>query len=199
MNTLKIENLEFLHCGPVTLEVKPCECIGLSGESGSGKSQLLRVLADLEPHTGEIMLDDINQQSVAAHIWRQRVALLPADTVWWFDTVAEHFDAAMPEADLCELGFAEDISGWSVSRLSSGEKQRLGLLRLLQNEPQVLLLDEPTANLDNKNETIFESFVNQYLRRTKACAFWVSHDQKQLQRVSAHQYWINAQGEVALC
>lgn len=198
LKILRIEELEYLHCGPISLQVEASECIGLSGESGSGKSQMLRVLADLEPHSGDVWLDDLNQQSLPAPDWRKAVALLPAETVWWFDTVGEHFDGLDVEV-LKKLGFEKDISDWSVSRLSSGEKQRLGLVRLLQNKPQVLLLDEPTANLDNKNETLFEAFVQEYLQHHDACAFWVSHDQEQLARVSTKRYWIDQQGQVAEC
>ena len=187
MNELKLQQLEYLHCGPLDLQVKSTECIGLSGASGSGKSQLLRVLADMEPHTGQVQLDELEQQSICAHQWRKKVALLPAETVWWFDTVGEHF-ADMPEKPLRQLGFEADVSGWNVSRLSSGEKQRLGLLRLLQNEPQVLLLDEPTANLDSSNEEFFEKFVRDYLDHHAACAIWVSHDDDQLQRVCTRRY-----------
>lgn len=187
MRLLNIKNLKFLHCGPVNLQVKATDIMGLSGASGSGKSLFLRALADLEAHDGDIALDELNQQSVAAHLWRQKVALLSAETSWWFDTVAEHFDE-LSEKNLAALGFSKDCMKWSIARLSSGEKQRLGLLRLLQNEPEVLLLDEPTANLDKHNTQLFEEFVVQYLEDKSACAIWVGHDHEQLKRVSVNRY-----------
>jgi len=171
------------------IQIGATEILGLSGASGSGKSRLLRAVADLDEHQGQIRLNDIDQQSIAAHEWRRKVALLSAETVWWFDTVAEHFNG-MPEADLRALGFDQDISDWQVSRLSSGEKQRLGLLRLLENRPQVLLLDEPTANLDQSNTRLFEKFVIQYLHQRPACAIWVAHDTRQLQRICQQRFEI---------
>lgn len=204
MRLLNIKNLKFLHCGPIDLQVKANEITGLSGTSGSGKSLFLRALADLEEHSGDIVLDELNQQTIAAHLWRQKVALLSAETSWWFDTVAEHFDElaekklADPEfsnmgfsnMEFSNLGFSKDVMQWSIARLSSGEKQRLGLLRLIQNEPEVLLLDEPTANLDKHNTQLFEKFVKQYLEKKSACAIWVSHDHEQLQRISNRRYEI---------
>ena len=189
MNFLNIKKLQFLHCGPVNLQLKATEIIGLSGASGSGKSRLLRALADLDEHQGEIQLDNIKQQDMAAHLWRQKVALLSAETSWWFDTVGPHLNELSRQH--CQaLGFTKAISNWSVARLSSGEKQRLGLLRLLQNQPEVLLLDEPTANLDKQNTALFENFVMDYLQKRPACAIWVSHDTEQLQRLCQRRYEI---------
>jgi len=190
VNSFSIENLQFLHCGPIDLQLKATEIIGLSGASGSGKSRLLRALADLDEHKGIIQLDNINQQTIAAHLWRQKVALLSAETSWWFDTVAEHFTKQESAENLTALGFAGDSLHWSVARMSSGEKQRLGLLRLLQNKPDVLLLDEPTANLDKHNTCLFENYVMDYLRNQSACAIWVSHDHEQLQKISQREYKI---------
>lgn len=194
MQLLNIKKIKFLHCGPIDLQVKTTEIIGLSGASGSGKSLFLRALADLEEHDGEIFLDDLNQQSIDAHLWRRKVALLSAETSWWFDTVGEHF-SALSEDSLGALGFSKDCLKWSIVRLSSGEKQRLGLLRLLQNKPDVLLLDEPTANLDKHNTQLFESFVMQYLAKNSACAIWVGHDHEQLQRITPLRYAI-VEGEM---
>ena len=190
MNLFSVRQLQYFQCGPVDIEIKAAECIGISGESGSGKSLLLRALADLDDHQGKIMLDDIEQHDICAHQWRKKVALLSAETQWWFDTVAQHF-TSLPSQQLEALGFNQDVSDWSISRLSSGEKQRLGLLRLLENKPEVLLLDEPTANLDKKNTQLFEKFVLNYLENNSACAIWVGHDVQQLQRICHRRYDID--------
>lgn len=197
MNLLSITNLHYLNFGPINLQVKASEMVGLSGASGSGKSRLLRALADLDEHEGDIHLDETSQQAMSAHAWRKKIALLSADTSWWFDTVAEHFNE-LPERQLESLGFSQNIANWSIARLSSGEKQRLGLLRLLQNNPDVLLLDEPTANLDNHNTELFETFVRDYLSANTACAIWVSHDIEQLGKICERRYEIK-QGELHAC
>lgn len=162
---------------------------------------MLRALADLDAHKGEIQLDETPQQAINAHVWRKKVSLLPAETSWWFDTVGEHF-SELPEsefsAQLQALGFLQDISGWSIARLSSGEKQRLGLLRLLQSTPDVLLLDEPTANLDRQGTALFEGFIKKYLSSKHACAIWVSHDTEQLISLCQRRYEIK-QGVLHVC
>ncbi len=184
---LKINRLVFRHCGPVDLVLDAHQCMGISGTSGSGKSLLLRAIADLDQHDGQVLLEGQSANDVDAPQWRQQVALLPAESQWWFDTIGEHFDD-VDSALLEAFGFDEDVMSWSVSRMSSGEKQRLALLRLLNNHPRVLLLDEPTANLDQHNSGVFEGIIQNYLQQQSACAIWVSHDPEQLARVAQVRY-----------
>jgi UDP-glucose/iron transport system ATP-binding protein len=157
------------------------QCVGLTGASGSGKSLLLRALADLDPHTGGMSLDGVDAGRIQAPQWRRQVALLPAESAWWHDTVGPHFDR-MPESWLKELGFAAEVMGWQISRLSSGERQRLALLRVLIQLPRVLLLDEPTANLDRQNVQRVESLLGHYRHEHAVMIIWVSHDPDQLRR-----------------
>jgi len=191
MFSFNIKNVFFLTNGPINLQWQAGNMVGLSGASGSGKSRLLRALADMDEHQGEIVLNNLHQQTIPAHEWRKKVALLSAETQWWFDTVAEHFDD-LSVTSLESLGFSSESLSWEISRLSSGEKQRLGLLRLLQNKPAVLLLDEPTANLDKQNSLLFENLVRDYVQTQPACVIWVSHDTQQLQRICQRQYVMQA-------
>lgn len=189
MNKLVINNLSYHHCGPVSVEINAGDCVAVSGPSGSGKSLLLRSLADMDEHSGNVFLDGVAMNDLPAPEWRRKIALLPAESQWWFDTIGEHFTAV--DDDLIQrFGFPENVMGWSVSRLSSGEKQRLALLRLLLNKPDVLLLDEPTANLDEKNTLLFETVVNEYIKQHSACVIWVSHDTPQLERICNRHYKI---------
>jgi len=181
--------LQYLHCGPIDLQIEAGEIVGLYGVSGSGKSRLLRALADLDEHQGEVLLNGASQQSMSAPQWRSQVGLLSAETFWWLDEVASHFQQ-FDQAQAMQLGLPEDIGDWPVSRLSSGENQRLGLMRLLENRPEVLLLDEPTANLDPQSTDAFERFVVDYVQQQSACAIWVSHDPQQLKRTAHRCYQI---------
>jgi ABC-type iron transport system FetAB ATPase subunit len=90
----------------------------------------------------------------------------------------------MPLA-LHRLGLDEGILAQPITRLSSGEKQRLALLRLLANQPRVLLLDEPTANLDPDNVRRVEAVIEDYRRQQDAAVLWVSHDRQQAARVAS--------------
>ena len=186
---LRLEDLQIANIEPINLTIAPGQCIGVSGESGSGKTRLLRAIADLDEHGGQVYEENIAQHQVKAHEWRRRVALLPAESQWWFDTVDQHFNTQAKYIEA--LGFGQDVMHWNVSRCSSGEKQRLSILRMLSNCPRVLLLDEPTANLDSRNIARVEELIGDYLSEHNAIAIWVGHDAAQLERVSQQQYHLS--------
>ena len=190
MPRLKIESLRFQGRGPYDLAVESGECVGLSGPSGAGKTLLLRSIADLDPHEGRVFLDDVDSLAVDAPSWRRAVGLLPAESQWWWDTVGPHFPAVDLER-LKALGFGEEVLGWEVSRLSTGERQRLALLRLLVNRPRALLLDEPTAALDPASAGQVEALIEDYRREADASVLWVSHDPAQAERVADRRYEIS--------
>lgn len=185
--SLRIQDLVIGPVGPVSLEVKRGECVCLSGHSGSGKTLLLRAVADLEPHAGEVWLDGTACSTLPGPEWRRRVAYLPAESHWWADTAAAHFPPPPPEV-LAALGLAPELMARPLSRLSSGERQRLALLRLLAGDPEVLLLDEPTGALDPHNTRRVEAFVTVWCAQRRAPVFWVSHDPAQIARVAARHY-----------
>ncbi len=110
--------------------------------------------------------------------------MLAADSRWWRDRVDEHF-AAPPAGEMLEaLALDEALLRAPVAKLSSGERQRFALLRLLANHPRVLLLDEPTANLDPDNALRVEHLIADYRRSEGAAVLWVSHDPQQMRRVA---------------
>lgn len=181
---LQLQQLGVGDLAPFTIELQGGECLALSGPSGSGKSRLLRAIADLDIHEGEVWLDGVACARMAAHLWRQQVGLLPAESAWWAERVGEHF-SELPDAELlAALALDPSAMGWEVARCSTGEKQRLALLRLLVQQPRVLLLDEPTAALDAKNIAAVEMMVKTYRQQYAAVVIWVGHDPQQLQRVA---------------
>ncbi|SFU35187.1 ABC transporter ATP-binding protein [Halomonas korlensis] len=190
-DSLRLDGLGIGDLAEINLEVDPGEVHCLSGPSGSGKSRLLRAVADLEPHGGEVWLGSQAQSSLPGHEWRARVMLVPAESHWWADSVAEHFSDAAP-ADLEALGFGLEVLGWQVSRLSSGEKQRLALLRAVSREPAALLLDEPTANLDDATTRRVEAWLVARIRERGWPVIWVAHDRSQIERVARRHLWIHA-------
>jgi ABC-type iron transport system FetAB ATPase subunit len=191
---LQIKDLHRLMIGPLSLDVDSGDCLCISGPSGSGKSQLLRAIADLDPHEGESFLEGIASHELAADEWRTRVGLLPPESSWWLPRAIDHFHEGVP-VPLDHIGLSSAILEQPVSRLSSGEKQRLALMRLLSNRPRVLLLDEPTANLDPENTRRVEAVIKEYQRSHDAAVIWVSHDVEQVRRV-ANRYYKVAGGEL---
>ncbi|MBF8223294.1 ABC transporter ATP-binding protein [Halomonas sp. 328] len=191
---LRLEALSIGALRGVGLTLVPGEVVCLSGASGSGKSRLLRAIADLEPHKGEAWLGETPCASLPAHQWRARVMLVPAESHWWAEWVGEHLVTPPAEADLAALGFTAGVLEWEVARLSSGEKQRLALLRAITvldqhpGEPGALLLDEPTANLDEATTRAVEAWLSERLRQRGWPTLWVAHDREQIRRV-AHRHW----------
>ncbi|WP_428609332.1 ABC transporter ATP-binding protein [Sedimenticola sp.] len=192
MARLMLKQFQGAGLEPIDLTIDAGECITLTGSSGSGKTRLLRAIADLDPHTGDILLDHQPIDATPPPDWRRQVGLLPAESHWWYDRVAAHFTA--PTSSLLEqLGLSADCLQWSPSRLSSGERQRLALARLLDRQPAVLLLDEPTANLDPENSARVEQVVAHYATQQGAAVLWVSHDPQQRHRVGTRHLTIRGQ------
>jgi sulfonate transport system ATP-binding protein len=183
-DSLRLERLAIGELTGVELTLAPGEILCLSGPSGSGKSRLLRAVADLEPHGGDAWLGDVAQASLPAHEWRARVMLVPAESQWWADRVGEHLPPVDDSADLEALGFSPEVLDWQVARLSSGEKQRLALLRAVSREPSALLLDEPTANLDDATTRRVETWLVGRIRERGWPTLWVAHDPGQIARVA---------------
>ncbi len=176
-------NLQSAHFGPVSVILHAGECVAVQGSSGAGKTLLLRALADLDPARGEVRLAGVSRSDIPAPDWRRQVGLLPAESHWWAETVGQHFDSK-PCEELAALGLGLDVSHWSVNRLSSGERQRLAFVRLLSTKPRMLLLAEPTANLDAENTRKFEALLKSYLAQNQAGALWVTHDDQQVSRIA---------------
>lgn len=188
MCRLELDGIGFLDRGPVDLTIHEAECVSLMGASGSGKTLLLRAVADLDAHDGGCRLRGDTCASMPAPEWRRRVGMLPAESQWWAETVEEHFPAGADgrdEVTMEALGFDASVWKWSVHRLSTGERQRLALARLLANRPEALLLDEPTASLDSANIENVESIIASYKKTHGAAVLWVSHDPEQAGRVAA--------------
>ena len=198
MPVLEVKDLRFRDRGPYSFRVESSECVAVQGASGAGKSLLLRAIADLDLRSGIVQLGDVSIDSVTGPAWRRLVGMLPAESGWWRDLAGEHFAGfdLIEESTLAMLGFDRSVANWQVSRLSTGEKQRLAILRLLNNQPQCLLLDEPTASLDQQSVEHVEQLLLTYGQQHQAPILWVSHDPAQLARVSEHRLLIGPGGHL---
>ncbi|MBP2292000.1 ABC transporter ATP-binding protein [Azospirillum rugosum] len=179
---------------PACFRVDAGECVAVQGPSGAGKSVLLRAVADLDPAAGEVRLDGALREEMTAPEWRRRVTYLAAESGWWSDRVADHFSPAdTPRAaPLVEaLGLPGEALGWPVSRLSTGERQRLALVRALVQEPRVLLLDEPTGALDLDATHRVEGLLRDALARGMGVLI-VTHSPDQADRLAKRRLRVEA-------
>ena len=181
---LEVEGLSRPGLEPASFTVAAGECVAVQGPSGSGKSLLLRAIADLDPNEGKVCLDGVARESIPGPLWRRQVAYLAAEPGWWAETVAEHFDNwPLLASDAERLLLPPGMGALPVARLSTGERQRLALLRSLERRPSVLLLDEPTAALDQSARDAVEALLSERLASGIAI-LWVSHDPAQCSRMA---------------
>jgi phosphate-transporting ATPase len=161
-----------------------------------GKTLLLRAIADLDPNEGTISLDGTLRETVPAPLWRKQVTYVAAEPGWWGDTVQQHFAAWEDAIPLvARLGLPPSCGTWQIQRLSSGERQGLGLARALMLQSRVLLLDEPTSALDPTSTAIVESIIaERVLSRT--AVIWSTHDSAQAQRVGSRLFAMDAGGRI---
>ena len=192
---LQVRDLRTNILKPASFSLSAGECIAVRGPSGAGKSLLLRAIADLDPNEGLVTLDRRDRLTIAGPEWRRLVGYVPAEPGWWADTVGEHFGewtAAL--AFVRGLGFPEETKAWPITRLSTGERLRLALIRALMVRPKVLLLDEPTAALDAASVAAVEALIGTRIRAGLA-VLWVTHDAQQAKRV-AHRLLVVGGGQV---
>jgi phosphate-transporting ATPase len=155
----------------------------ISGSSGAGKTLLLRAIADLDPSEGEVEADGLRREHVSGPHWRRLVRYVAAEPAWWAERVGEHFrDLNVAGVRAARLGLPDGCMRSPVSRLSTGEKQRLGFLRATEDRPRVLLLDEPTSSLDPRSALAIETMLKELLHEG-ASAVIVSHSAEQAKRL----------------
>jgi putative ABC transport system ATP-binding protein len=181
----------------------------LTGPSGSGKSVFLRALALLDPLDGGTVLwrgEPVARASIPRfrrHIayLRQRPALLDGtveDNLRYPCTLSVYrdvaFDAARAQSLLDAAGRPADFLTRHASELSGGEAQIVALVRVLQLDPDALLLDEPTASLDPDSARAVEALVSGWFESQRAAraTVWVSHDPAQAARVGSRHLTMNA-------
>ncbi len=185
LNGLVIENLTRPGLHPTSLRVDKGTCVVLHGPSGSGKSLLLRAVADLDPNNGQICLNGESRSKMSAPEWRKKAAYLQPESAWWHDIVGEHFNHLNAAKILAEaFGLQEEIFGWPTTRLSSGERQRLSLAMVLASKPPLLLLDEPTSALDPENTNAVELELQKQLDGG-SIILMATHDRAQMYRMAS--------------
>lgn len=163
-------NSQYTSLENVSLRIEPGERVGIIGRMGSGKSTLGKLLMGLyEPDQGNVLFGDVDIRQMDTADVRGRIGFLPQDVVLFYGTVRDNIALSDPSAtdrlvqraaDLAgvtdfirhtAMGFGGQV-GERGMNFSGGQRQALALARTLLYDPDVLILDEPSSNMDNTSE-----------------------------------------------
>ncbi len=178
----------------VSVKIHELEVLVITGPSGSGKSSFLRMLNRLdEPTSGTVYLDGQDYTSIPPRELRKRVGFLPQEAALISGTVFDNIATGpklrgepVDSSRITWLLEKLNLNGYDsreVDDLSGGEKQRISLARTLLNAPEILLLDEPTSQLDRNAEAEVESLLGELAPELGLTTVMVTHDNNQARRL----------------
>lgn len=162
----------------VSLDVSGGEAVALLGSNGAGKSTLIRCILGLLDYTGEITVNGIDAKKHPKQA-KSVIGYLPQEPVFYdmktrdiirFFARIRNAETGSEERLLSEVGLSEHADKYAAE-LSGGMRQRLSFAVALLSEPEVLLLDEPTSNLDARARVDFLKLVKEYKDRGKTVVF----------------------------
>lgn len=177
------------------LEIKSNAITGIIGSNGSGKSTLMRIISGIEkPDSGTItFMDKLPIEAVRKDVTMvfQKPYLINTSVYnniayplklreYKKDVISKKADSIIELLDLCE------IKHQNARTLSGGEAQKVALARAVVFEPKLLLLDEPTSNIDPNSIFTMEKAIRHINEATGATVLLVTHNVKQLQRLCSY-------------
>ncbi|MCL2403310.1 MAG: ABC transporter ATP-binding protein [Coriobacteriia bacterium] len=175
----------------VSFEAKAGECVAILGNNGAGKSTLITCVAKIQsPQSGEVFVDGQNFFELSRNERARTMSYVAqkseANQITVFDAILlgrkPYIKWALSDEDIDKCNAViehmglEDFKLRSIDELSGGELQKVMLARALVQEPKVLLLDEPTSNLDPKNQHAVLSFVQEIAKQHQITVLVVLHD-----------------------
>lgn len=194
---LDVKDLSFSYDGQtevlkdIKMHAEKGEIIGIVGESGCGKSTFLKLLLRFwERSGGEINYDDIDIDKINTNSLLKNVTMVSQSTYLFEETIEDNLRIAKPDAtpeeieNACKMASIHDFimtlpDGYKTQvgalgdNLSAGEKQRIGLARAFLRGSELILLDEPTSNVDSINEGIILKALKE--QKNKKSIILVSH------------------------
>ena len=203
----KMDGVEFQALSDVSLTIKEGEFVAIMGPSGSGKSTLMHIIGCLDkPTKGRVLLDsqDISKASenMLAYIrnksigfvfqqfnlLRKTSAISNVELPLIYAKVSAGQRRERAKKLLEEVGLGDKL-GNLPSQLSGGQQQRVAIARSLANDPEVILADEPTGNLDTKTGEMVMSFLQELNKKGKTIIM-VTHDPENAKSHASTVYWM---------
>ncbi len=199
---MKLKNVtkrygEIIALNEVSLEVKEKEIFTVLGPNGSGKTTMLRIMASIdEPTSGEVFLDDEKINDKNRSRGRRRSTMVFQKTALFNTTVYKNVAYGLklrgyPRKEIDEkvkealsLVKLRGYEGRHAKKLSGGEQQRISLARALVLNTDLLLLDEPTANLDPRNVSIIEETISRVNREFDTTIVMATHNMFQAETLT---------------
>jgi putative ABC transport system ATP-binding protein len=182
--------------GSLDLKVNKGELITIMGASGSGKTTLLRLINRLsEIDSGTILLNGNDIRSHVPMELRQKIGMVFQVPVTFKGSVRDNLAFGMNlwggnigiETLSKDAGIPEDLLDADAGQLSIGEKQRVCIARALANQPEVLLLDEPTSSLDALSAERIEKLLLDLQNERDLTILWVTHEKDQAERIGGRR------------
>jgi len=160
--------------------------ICIVGEIGSGKSTILKLLLKLhEPNYGTIFLNGVSYNNISVKNIRKIIGYVPQQPILFNRSILENIKYSNPHVDdeyiinlLYQLNLSEGLNtkiGKNGSKISGGQRQLIWSLRILLHNPDILILDEPTASLDEKTKSLLIRLYEHFM--TDKTIIMVTHDQ----------------------
>jgi ABC-type bacteriocin/lantibiotic exporter with double-glycine peptidase domain len=201
-NNIRFDNVDFFYGDNkkvfenTSLVINKNDFVGIIGPSGSGKSTLINLLCGLlYPNSGSILVDNKSIKN-NIHSWRKKISYVPQKIFLIDDTVAANIALGIEDYSLKRLNnliyesnfskFIEELPdgintkiGEDGNKLSTGQKQRLNILRALYHNPEILIFDESSSALDQKNEEIFLNLLMEF--KSKKTVILITHKLKLLE------------------
>lgn len=180
----------------ISFSVNEGEVVTFSGPSGSGKSTLLKLIGTiLSPTSGKIFYKGTDLEKLNPVEYRKEVSYFFQNAVLFDTTVEENlsFPASIREKPfdqkraynlLEQVQIPHSYVSKKVKELSGGEKQRIALVRNLMYSPKVLLLDEVTSSLDQKNRTIIITLIREMMEDQKMTVLTVTHNDEEIRQAN---------------
>ena len=176
----------------IHLDIEEGTFVTIVGKSGSGKSTLLHVMGGLEkPNSGEVIIQDISlydlKEDELTILRRRQIGfvfqffnLIPSQNVYENIILPMRLDGRKEDSEYVEdiirmLGLEEKKLSY-IDELSGGQQQRVAIARALASKPTIILLDEPTGNLDSQNSEEVMDLLNISQRRYNQTIVMVTHD-----------------------